>query len=89
LPLVEPIEQPSWHFDVLAIQLQRQRAGLASEIFRQTFEEMQDEDPARILVTGFVHRSNAPSLIACERAGLTPLIPRDDEYWIVLGEVPE
>lgn len=89
LPLVEPIEQPSWHLDVLAIQLQRQRLGLAAEIFRQTFEEMQAEDPGRILVTGFVQRSNAASLIACGRAGLTPLIPRDDEYWIVLGEVPE
>jgi hypothetical protein len=89
LPLVEPVEQPSWHLDVLAIQLQRQRARLADEILHQTFDEMRDEDPERILVTGFVHNDNTPSLRACARVGLTRLIPRDDYYWIVLGEVPE
>jgi hypothetical protein len=89
LPLVEPVEQPSWHLDVLAIRLERQRAGLAAEIFQQTFAEMRDEDQERILVTGFVHRENRPSFVACERAGLTRLTPRDDDYWIVLGEVPE
>lgn len=89
LPLVEPIEHPSWQLDVLAVQLHRQRAGLAAEIFRQTFEEMRHEDPERVLVAGFVHRSNGPSFDVCARAGLTPLVPRDDHYWIVLGEVPE
>jgi hypothetical protein len=89
LPLVEPVEQPSWHLDVLAVQLQRQRVGLAAEVFEQTFAEMRTEDQDRILVTGFVHRDNAASFAACERAGLMRLIPRDNDYWIVLGEVPE
>jgi hypothetical protein len=89
LPLVEPVEQPSWHLDVLAVQLERQRAGVAADIFEQTFAEMRDEDPERILVTGFVHRHNGPSLVACERAGLLPLRPLDDNYWVLLGEVPE
>jgi predicted N-acetyltransferase YhbS len=89
LPIVDPVEQPSWHLDVLAVRLQRQRAGLAAEVFHQTFAEMRTEDSGRILVTGFVHRENAASFTACERAGITRLIPRDSDYWIVLGEVPE
>jgi GNAT superfamily N-acetyltransferase len=89
LPLVKPIEQPSWHLDVLAVQRERQRAGLAGAIFEQTFAVMRDEDPERVLVIGFVQRDNIPSFTACERAGLMRLIPRDGDYWIVLGEIPE
>jgi GNAT superfamily N-acetyltransferase len=89
LPLVEPVEQPTWHLDVFAVRLDRQRRGFATEVFQQTFAEMRQEDLERILVTGYVHRDNDLSFIACERAGLTRLIPRDDDYWIVLGEVPE
>jgi len=81
-------ERPAWHLDVLAVACDRQRAGLSREVFEGTFEVMREADPDRVLVSGFVHRQNLIAYDACTAVGMTMWTPRDDEYVIVIGEVP-
>ena len=88
LPLVQPVEHPAWHVDVVAVVRRLQGNGFAQQIFAGTFEAMQQCGPDRILATANVHRNNARSLSACAKAGLHALMPLDDHYWILLGEVP-
>jgi RimJ/RimL family protein N-acetyltransferase len=88
VPLVAPVDHPGWHLQVVAIDLEHQRRGLSRQILAQTLEAMHEFDPTRVLVTANVHREHRASLKVCARAGLTRFIPKDDQYWTLLGEVP-
>jgi hypothetical protein len=88
LPLVRPIDHNAWHIQVLAVSLPFQAHGLAASIFDQVFAAMRQLDPDRVLVTANVHRDNHHSLSACSKVGITPLVPVEEAYWLLLGEVP-
>jgi hypothetical protein len=88
IPLVSPLDHPGWHLQVVAISLDHQNQGLSQEIFASTFNAMRQLDVDRVFVTANVHREHVMSHRACARVGLTPWIPLDDAYWILLGEVP-
>lgn len=89
LPLLAPTDRPGWHLQVVAIALRERGRGTSAEVFANTFSAMRQVDASRVFVTANVHREHAASQRACSNAGLTPWIPKDDEYWILLGEVPE
>jgi hypothetical protein len=52
------------------------------------FAAMRAEDQERVLVTAYVHEANDGGIRAAARLGITPLIPRDGGYLLLLGEVP-
>lgn len=87
-PIAQPVEHRIWRLNVVAVALGRQRAGLSTEVFRQTFEAMIELDATRKAVSAYVHESHIASLRACERVGLEPLKPHEDGYWLLLGPVP-
>jgi RimJ/RimL family protein N-acetyltransferase len=89
IPLNAPVEHHGWHLQVVALDREQQGHGLAQVVFAETFAAMREVDPARILVTGNIHKDNSPSFAAAGRAGLTRLVPLDEHYWVVLGEVPK
>jgi RimJ/RimL family protein N-acetyltransferase len=89
VPLVAPVDHSGWHLLVMAIRLEDQRRGLSSEVFSAVFEAMRAIDPDRVLYTAYAHRDNRASLRAGERVGLLRLRPKDEHYWILLGEVPD
>lgn len=86
IPLVDPIDQPAWFLDLVAVSLHRQGNGLSSEVYQRMFSVMRDRDPERILVTGLVHEQNTASLRAARKVGIDPFIPVGDGYLRVLGE---
>jgi len=88
VPLLSPLDHPGWHLQVVAISLDHQNQGHSHEVFDGTFEAMRQRDADRVFLTANVHRQHGVSQHACEKAGLTPWIPLDDEYWILLGELP-
>jgi hypothetical protein len=81
-------ERPAWHLDVAAVSVERQRSGLSREVFTETFAVMREIDPERILVSAFVHRENLAAYGACAAVGITLWTPRDEDYVILIGEVP-
>lgn len=89
VPLAAPVDHPGWHLLVVAIRLEDQRCGLSGDVFAAVFEAMRAVDANRVLYTAYVHRDNQASLRACGGVGLLPFQPKDDHYWILLGEVPE
>jgi RimJ/RimL family protein N-acetyltransferase len=89
IPLNAPAPQPGWHLQVLALGTKYQRKGHSKEIFLQTFDEMRNIASERVLVTAYVHTDHAHSIHACAQVGLTYLQPKDEQYKILLGEVPE
>lgn len=89
VPLNAPTPEPGWHIQVLALSKGLHNAGHSREIFTQTFDAMRTIAPERVLVTAHAHKEHAISLTACGRVGLTPLVPLDAHYWVLLGEVPE
>jgi hypothetical protein len=88
VPLVAPSSHPTWHLQVIAVRLDLQGHHVADQVFAETFRAMRDEDKNRDIVTGNVHRANAPSRHACARHGLDSFLPLDADYDIVLGEIP-
>lgn len=89
VPLADPVDQPGWHLQVIAIELASQGKGLFDETMRATFDIMRAVDPGRVLVTAHVHRENEASLKACARWELDVFQPLDEHYWVLLGEVTE
>jgi RimJ/RimL family protein N-acetyltransferase len=87
VPLLEPIEQPAWHLQCVAVRLEDQGRGLSEAIFRQTLSAMREMDPDRILVTANVHKRNLASLRACEKAGFSVFRSHGHSYVELLGEV--
>ena len=87
VPLCNPVENPGWKLQVVAVALDHQTQGRCREVYRETFAAMREADPQRLLVTANVHRQHAVSLKAAASAGLTLLMP-GDEFHLVLGEVP-
>jgi hypothetical protein len=87
-PIPPPADRPAWHLDVMAIHRDRQRAGLSAEVFAGTFEVMREVEPDRVLISGFIHRLNFAAYAACSAVGITLWTPRDEDYVIVIGEVP-
>jgi RimJ/RimL family protein N-acetyltransferase len=87
IPLNEPVDHLGWHLQVVAVRLDRQRERLSQEVFARTFAAMREIAPERLLVTAHVHREHRASRTAAERAGLELLVPKDDHYWLLLGEV--
>ncbi len=88
VPIVNPIEHPAWHLQVMAIRLDQQRRGLSAGVFKGTFAAMRSVDPHRVLYTANVHKDNRPSLKAGVAVGLWPFQKKDDHYLELLGEVP-
>lgn len=88
IPLVEPIAQPGWKLQVVAIRLQRQRNGHSREVYKQTFEAMRELNPARSLVTAQIHRLHTGSMTAANRAGLD-LFLTGTEFHTMVGELPD
>jgi RimJ/RimL family protein N-acetyltransferase len=88
VPLVAPADHPGWHLQVLAIELSYQRQGLSRDVLARTLDAMREIDPARALVTAHVHKDHDASLRSCAQAGLTRFFLKDDDYWVLLGEVP-
>jgi hypothetical protein len=88
VPLCNPVVNPGWKLQVVAIRLEYQAQGHSQMVFRETFEAMREANPDRILVTASIHRKHTASLKACERVGIAPFLPKDEHYWIALGEVP-
>jgi RimJ/RimL family protein N-acetyltransferase len=89
VPLVAPADHPGWHLQVVAIDLEHQHRGLARDVLDQTLDAMHELDPERVLVTAHAHRDHRASLKVCANAGLVRFIPKDADYWILLGEVPK
>jgi hypothetical protein len=87
LPLNQPVDQPVWQLDVVAIALNHQSQGLSSEVFQGTFEVMRQLDLERDAVTAYVHQQHAHSIRACASAGLQPLMPVNGHYWLLLGPI--
>ena len=87
MPLCSPSESPGWKLQALAISLEHQAQGRSTEVFAETFAAMREADARRTLVTASLHREHTRSRKACERAGLTILLP-GPEFHILLGEVP-
>jgi RimJ/RimL family protein N-acetyltransferase len=87
LPLAYPADHPSWHLDVVAVTLQHQGSGHSLEVYQKTLQAMRDIDPDPILLTAFTHVDNHAAIESAKQIGLTPLCPRDDIYWILLGEL--
>lgn len=77
-----------WHLQVVAVRADLQNQHLADEVFAAVFAHMKHIDPARTLLTANVHRDNEPSRRACARHGVTYLRPLDDDYNVLLGDVP-
>lgn len=88
VPLVDPELHAGWHLQVVAVRLEDQSNGLSRDIFTGVFEAMRQHDDERILYTAHVHRENGASIAACAKVGLDLLHPKDDHYWVLLGEVP-
>jgi RimJ/RimL family protein N-acetyltransferase len=88
VPLAQPVAHEGWHLQVVAIALQHQAQGLSRMVFEQTFEAMRDIAGHRVLVTANVHRAHTASRRAAARVGLLTLLPLDDDYLILLGQVP-
>ena len=89
IPMSAPAPQPGWHLQVLALATAYQGKGRSTEVFMQTFEEMKAIAGERVLVTANVHNQHAASIAAAARAGLTYLVPKDEHYTVLLGEIPE
>ena len=89
VPLVAPQAHPSWHLQVIAIDLDHQNQHLFDEVLPGVYEEMRRLDPERVLFTGHVHHQNTASLRAAARHDIDHFFWRDDHYVVVLGEVPE
>lgn len=89
IPLVSPLDHPGWHLQVVAVTDGFQNQGFSQEVFQATFEAMGGIDLDRVFVTANVHREHDHSQRACGNAGLTPWIPLDENYWVLLGEVRE
>jgi hypothetical protein len=89
VPRVAPVDHPGWHLLVVAIRLEDQRRRLSREVFSAVFEAMREVDRERSLYTAYAHREHRASLRACKCVGLLPFWPKDNHYWILLGEVPE
>lgn len=88
IPIRNPLDHPGWHLQVVAVSADQQNQGLSSEIVSGTFEAMRSVDRDRVYVTANVHRNNRASLTACDRAGIQLWYQRDDDYLVLLGEVP-
>lgn len=88
LPLARPIEQPAWRLQVVAVELDMQKRGLSTQVFKDTFAAMRETDPQRELVVGRVANGNAASHRACCAVGIEPLMPYDDHYWEYAGWLP-
>jgi RimJ/RimL family protein N-acetyltransferase len=88
VPIVNPVEHPGWHLQVVAIRLDQQGHGLSREIFTGTFAAMKSVDPNRVLYTANVHKDNRPSLRAGAAVGLLQFRRKDAFYLELLGEVP-
>lgn len=88
IPLRSPLDHPGWHLQVVAINREHQNQRLSPDVFAGTFEAMRDLDPNRVFVTANVHRNHVVSQRACAGAGLLPWFLRDQDYWVLLGEVP-
>lgn len=88
IPLLSPRDHPGWHLQVVAISHDHQGQRLSADVFSGTFEAMRGLDPDRVFVTANVHNRHLVSQRACAKVGLTPWLQRDEEYWILLGEVP-
>ena len=89
IPMSAPAPQPGWHLQVLALATGYQGKGHSADIFMQTFDEMRAIASERVLVTANVHNQHAVSIAAAARVGLTYLLPKDEQYTVLLGEVPE
>lgn len=91
VPVAQPIQQPGWHLHVMAVRLEHQQQEICGQAFVHTFDAMREIDDTRSLITAHVHKNHRPSLAACEKVGLEPLVPlgQDQDYWILLGRVPE
>jgi hypothetical protein len=87
LPLMSPTDHPGWHLQVVAISKDDQGQRLSRDVFDATFQAMRRQNAERVFVTANVHQNHGLSLRACASVGLTPWIPLDDEYWVLLGEV--
>jgi hypothetical protein len=87
IPLCSPAERPGWKLQALAICLEHQGQGHSRKVFAGTFAAMRELDARRTLVTASVHRDHRTSQEACERVGLTLLLP-GPEFHTLLGEVP-
>lgn len=89
VPLAAPVDHPGWHLQVVAIRVEDQRKGLSQLIFQETFAAMRELDPERVLVTAHAHKDHFASISACRQAGIEAFYMKDDDYWMLLGEVPE
>lgn len=87
LPLAEPISRDAWHLAVVGVRLQHQGQGLCQSVIEETFSRMREQDPARSLVTAFIHEDNGPSLRACARAGLIELHRRMTPFVLTVAEI--
>lgn len=89
VPIVAPVNHAGWHLLVVAIRLEDQGRGFSREVFDGVFEAMRTVDSERVLYTAYVHQANRSSVEACRRVGLLPFLRKDEQYWILLGEVSE
>jgi RimJ/RimL family protein N-acetyltransferase len=87
IPLNQPEDVPSWHLDVMAVRFDLQRAGLSQQVLELTFDAMRAEDRERVVVSAYIHHQNTGAIQAATRAGITAFHPRDDDYWVFVGDV--
>ena len=80
---------PAWHLDVVAVDLDRQGAGLANEVFIGTFHAMTEMDPGRRIVTARIHTRNLASRSAANKAGIHAFRPETDDFWEFVGTVSD